>query len=280
MTLLLDSLAAIGTLLIAVLGLAVVLGVLNVINLAHTGFMAVGVYAAVGAHQLGWTFAAAVLAGVLASAVAGLIVEIVIIRRLYDRPLETILATWGVSLVIVQCLTLGYGHNNQALGHPVQGGTEVLGTPYPTYRLLLVGIAAVLVLGLAVVLRFSSAGLTVRMVQANENFARAMGMRVSLIRASTFVVGCALAGLAGGLLGPTQTITPNYGASLVATAFLAVLLAGGRLPGLIGACVILGAAQTLFAHWANPMYSSIVQIGIAVVLLRIRPEGLTWRRLA
>lgn len=278
MTLLLDVVVAIAILLIVVLGLAIVLGVLDVINLAHTGFMAVGVYAAVSAHQQGWPFWAQVVSGIVVAAVVGLVVEMLVIRRLYDRPLETILATWGISLIIIQALTLGYGHNNQPLDQPLKSATSVLGTPYPTYQLLLIVIAAGLVLGLALLIRYTRVGLTVRMVQANEDLARGLGIRVALIRATTFVVGCGLAGFAGALLGPTQAINPNYAVSLVATAFLAVLLAGGRLSGLVVGCVILGVVQILFGHLANPVYSSTVEIAVAVVLLRIRPEGLTWRR--
>jgi branched-chain amino acid transport system permease protein len=277
-TLLLDIGTAIAVLVIVVLGLAVVLGVLDVINLAHTGFMAVGVYAAVTVAAHGGPFWLGLVAAVLVSAAAGLLVELLVIRRLYDRPLETILATWGVSLVIIQALTIGYGHNNQALPQPLPGAATVAGTPYPAYRLALVGVAAAVVLGLALLLRFTGAGLTVRMVQSNPDLARGLGTRVALIRAVTFVTGCALAGFAGALLGPTQAITPNYAVSLVATAFLAVLLAGGRLPGVVAACVILGTAGILFTRLANPVYSSSAVVAVAVLLLRIRPEGLTWRR--
>jgi branched-subunit amino acid ABC-type transport system permease component len=278
MTLTLDVLAAIGVLVIVVLGLAVVLGVLDVINLAHTGFMAVGVYAAVSATGHGWPFWAAVLGAVAVSGAAGLLVELVVIRRLYARPLETILATWGLSLVIIQALTLGYGHNNQTLDAPVTGGTGLLGVRYPTYRLVLIVAAAVLVVALAVLLRYTRIGLTIRMVQANDTLARGVGIPVGRIRAVTFVVGCALAGLAGALLGPTQAINPNYAVSLVASAFLAALLGGRRLSGLVAGCVLLGAVQILFGRWFNPVYSSAAMIAVAVVLLRARPEGLTWRR--
>jgi branched-chain amino acid transport system permease protein len=278
MQLALDVVSAIGILVIVVLGLAVVLGVLDVINLAHTGFMAVGVYTAVTATEHGWSFWAAVVAAMVGSGMAGLVVEALVVRRLYARPLETILATWGISLVIIQALTLGYGHNNQALVAPLTGAANVLGTPYPAYRLVVIAIAAALVAALALLVRYTRVGLTVRMVQSNENLARAVGIRVSLIRATTFVVGCAMAGLGGALLGPTQAINPNYAVSLVATAFLAVILAGRRLSGVVAACVILGSVQILFGRWANPVYSSTVVIGIAVVLMRIRREGLTWRR--
>jgi branched-subunit amino acid ABC-type transport system permease component len=138
-------------------------------------------------------------------------------------------------------------------------------------------IAAVLVVVLAVLLRFTRVGLTVRMVQSNEALARGVGIRVATIRAATFVAGCALAGFAGALLGPTQAINPNYAVGLVASAFVAALLGGRRLSGLVAACVILGTVQILFGHWFNPVYSSSAVIGVAVVLMRLRPEGLTWR---
>jgi branched-subunit amino acid ABC-type transport system permease component len=278
MTLALDVLTAIGILVIVVLGLAIVLGVLDVINLAHTGFMAVGAYTAVTASEHGWSFWAGLLAAMAVSAAAGLMVELLVIKRLYQRPLETILATWGLSLVIIQAITLQYGHNNQALPQPITSSTSVFGTVYPTYRLLLVLVAAVLVAALAVLLRFTRAGLTIRMVQSNDALARAVGIRVAFIRATTFVVGCALAGFAGAILGPIQAINPNYAVSLVAAAFLAVLLAGRRLTGMVAACVILAAVQILFGRWFNPVYSSTAMIVVAVVLLRIRPEGLVWRR--
>lgn len=274
MTFALDVLTAIGVLVIVVLGLAIVLGVLDVINLAHTGFMAVGVYAAVTVTRHGLPFWAGLLGAMLVSAAAGLAVELLVIRRLYDRPLETILATWGLSLVIIQLLTLAYGHNNQALPQPVTGSIG----GYPSYRLLLVLIAAVLVAALAVLLRHTRAGLTIRMVQSNGPLARGLGIRVALIRGTTFVTGCALAGLAGALLGPTQAINPNYAVSLVAAAFLAVLMAGRTLSGLVLACVVLATVQILFGRLFNPVYSSTAMIGVAVVVLRVRPEGLTWQR--
>ncbi|MFF1358936.1 branched-chain amino acid ABC transporter permease [Streptomyces sp. NPDC058297] len=277
MTLLLDVLTAVGILTIVVLGLAIVLGVLDVINLAHTGFMAVGVYASVITHRAGWPFWTGILTGAAAAAVTGLVVEGLVIRRLYDRPLETILATWGISLIVIQALTLGFGHDNQAVGQPMATATSVAGTPYPTYRLLLILLAAALVVALALLMRFTRVGLTIRMVQSNQHLARALGIRVALIRAVTFVVGCALSGFAGAALGPTQAVTPNYALSLVATGFLAVLLAGGRLSGVVTSCLVLGVVQILFAHWASPIYSSTAVIAVAVVLLRIRPEGLTWR---
>ncbi|MGH3378092.1 MAG: branched-chain amino acid ABC transporter permease [Actinoallomurus sp.] len=274
MTFGLDVLSAIGVLVIVVLGLAIVLGVLDVINLAHTGFMAVGVYTAVTVTHHGLPFWAGLLGAVVVSALVGLAVELLVIRRLYARPLETILATWGLSLVIIQVLTLAYGHNNQALGQPING--SIAG--YPSYRLLLVLIGAVLVVALAVLLRYTRAGLTVRMVQSNDQLARGLGIRVALIRGVTFVAGCALAGFAGALLGPTQAINPNYAVSLVAAAFMAVLMAGRRLSGLVLACVLLAAVQVLFGRLFNPVYSSTAMIAVAVIALRVRPEGLTWQR--
>lgn len=278
MTLLLDVLYQVGLLVIVVLGLGIVLGVLDVINLAHTGFMAVGVYAAVTATRHGWPFWAALIAAVVVAAAVGFVVELLVVRRLYRRPLETILATWGVSLIVIQALTLGYGHGLQSFTTPLQGSTSIAGTRYESYRLLFVLLAAVLVVALAVLVRSTRVGLTVRMVQSNEDLARGLGIRVARIRQTTFITGCALAGLAGALVGPTQPVTPTFAIGLVAPAFLAVLMAGRRLSGLVLSCVLLGAVQILFAHYFNQVYSLCAVILAGVVVLRISPEGLVWRR--
>src|ERR1700704_4221401 len=141
----LDLLTASGILVLVVLGLALILGLLDVINLAHTGLMAVGVYAAVTASNQGYSFWIAALAGALAAGLLGAIIERLVVRRLYGRPLDTILATWGISLVIVQGIAWIYGRGPQTLGNALL--SEVW-FGYSAYRLLIVALAAALVSGL------------------------------------------------------------------------------------------------------------------------------------
>jgi branched-chain amino acid transport system permease protein len=274
----LDVLFGVGSLMLIVAGLFLIFGMLHVINLAHAGLMAVGVYAQVSFRGHGIPFWPAVLLSALVAGAAGAVIEFVVIRRLYARPLDTILATWGISLVLIQLITLIYGPGNKFLDLPTVSAIEVLGTPYGTYRLLIMLAGATIVAALGLIVRFTSIGLTVRAVMTNEALARSHGINTIRARQVTFIVGAALAGVAGALLGPIQGINPNFGATAVATAFLAVLLAGRTLPGLVLSCVLFGATQTLFARYVNPVWAGAVVIGLAVVILRFRPEGLAFRR--
>lgn len=278
MSLSLDILFGVGSLVLVVAGLFLIFGLLHVINLAHAGLMAVGVYAQVSFRLHGIPFWPAVLLSALVAGAVGALIEIVVIRRLYARPLDTILATWGVSLVVIQVITLVYGPGNRFLDLPTVSATSIFGTRYASYRLLLIVFGAAIVLGLGLLVRFTGVGLTVRAVMTNEPLARSHGINTVRTRQITFIVGAAFAGAAGALLGPIQGIDPNFGATAVATAFLAVLLAGRTLPGLVLSCVLLGATQTLFSRYVNAIWASAVVIGLAVVLLRIRPEGLAFRR--
>jgi len=274
----LDVLFGVGSLMLIVAGLFLIFGMLHVINLAHAGLMAVGVYAQVSFRGHGIPFWPAVLLSALVAGGAGAVIEFVVIRRLYARPLDTILATWGISLVLIQLITLIYGPGNKFLDLPTVSAIEVLGTPYGTYRLLIMLSGAAIVAALGLIVRFTSIGLTVRAVMTNEALARSHGINTIRARQVTFIVGAALAGVAGALLGPIQGINPNFGATAVATAFLAVLLAGRTLPGLVLSCVLFGVTQTLFARYVNPVWAGAVVIGLAVVILRFRPEGLAFRR--
>jgi urea transport system permease protein len=258
--------------------LEIILGLMNVINLAQTGLMAVGVYGAVTVKEHNGSFWLAVVAGTLLTAVVGLVVERVVIRRLYARPLETILATWGISLILVQALTWVYGPAPRGVDSPISGSVTVAGAPYETYRLVMVAIAFAIVFALAALTRYTRIGLKVRMVMSNPALARGIGINTVRVQQLTFITGAGLAGAAGALIGPISAVTPNYSATLLVPAFLAVLLSGKSLAGMTLACIVLSTVQVLFANWANATYATVVVILVAVALLRVRPEGLTWRR--
>ena len=267
-----------GSVMIAVVGLAIILGLMNVINLAQTGLMAVGVYGAVSATTLHAPFWLAVLAGAALAGLVGAIVERLVIRRLYARPLDTILATWGISLILVEGLTWIYGPAPRGLNVPVNGSVTVAGTSYEAYRLVIVVVAFAIIFALAALTRYTRVGLRVRMVMGNERLARGVGINTTRVQQLTFVLGSALAGLGGALLGPVSAIVPNYAAAILVPAFLAVLLSGRTLTGLVLACASLSVVQVLFSNWANATYATVVVIIVAVALLRVRPEGFVWRR--
>ena len=208
----------------------------------------------------------------------GAVIELVVIRRLYARPLDTILATWGISLVLVQSIVEIYGSGQRFLELPTVGATTVLGTPYSNYRLILIVIGAALVAAMALIVRFTTLGLTIRAVMTNEPLARSHGINTVRVRQLTFITGAALAGFAGAVLGPIQGVDPNFGATLVATGFLAVLLSGRTLVGFVLSCALLATVQTLFSRYENAVWANAVVVGVAVVILRFRPQGLALRR--
>lgn len=172
MHLFLDLITAAGTLTLIVLGLALILGLMDVVNLAHTGFMAVGVYLTVTLWQSGVNIWLAMLLGTLGAALLGAIVEWLVVRRLYGRPLDTILATWGISLMVVQAISWVYGRGSQTLNHPLVARVWF---SYSAYRLMLLAITAVFVFVLWLIVRFTEWGLIVRMVMANETLAQGIG---------------------------------------------------------------------------------------------------------
>jgi len=269
-----DILTTSGVLLLVVLGLALILGLLDVINLAHTGLMAVGVYAAISAVNAGLPFWAAALTGGLVAAGVGAVIERFVVRRLYGRPLDTILATWGISLIIAQAIAGIYGRGPQVLTGPL---VSAVWFGYPAYRLMLLAIAVFLTIVLWLLARLTPSGLVARIVMANEPLARGLGINVVLVRQMTFILGAGLAGLAGALIGPVQGISPNFGLGVMVPAFLAVLLSGRSISGLVIACVALGTVQTVFGFYLNPVYAIVAIIVSAVVLLRVFPDGLVWQ---
>jgi urea transport system permease protein len=274
----LDTIVAIATLVLVVAGLFLIFGLLHVINLAHTGLMAVGVYAEVSFRGHGIPFWPSIVLAALITGSVGAVIELVVIRRLYARPLDTILATWGLSLVLVQVIVEIYGSTQRFLNLPTISATDVLGTPYPTYRLIIVLLACALIAALGLIVRFTTVGLTIRAVMTNEPLARSHGINTVRVRQLTFITGAALAGFAGAVLAPIQGVDPNFGISLVATGFLAVILSGRTLLGLVLSCILLGTVGTLFARYENAVWANAVVIGLAVVILRFRPQGLALKR--
>lgn len=279
MDLALDLTVTIATLTLVVLGLGIILGLMNIVNLSHTGLMAVGVYAVLALGRLGVNFWLATLGATIFTAAVGSLIEFVVIRRLYDRHIDdTIMATWGISLILVNSISWIFGREPKILRVPVPGGVMIGGIDYPAYRLVVVVFVALIVLALAAAMRLTRAGLTVRMVMTNSALASAVGINTLRVQHLTFITGAAFAGLAGALLGPTQGISPTYALGLLAPSFMAVLMSGKNLAGLIVACVVLGGTQTLITFYVNPVLASVMIIFAAVVVLRIRPEGFVWRR--
>jgi branched-chain amino acid transport system permease protein len=259
-----------GVLYVVAVGLLIVYGVLKIINLAHGAFLALGSYAVVIATRLGWNpWTAMLLAPVLGAAIAA-VVEWRALRALYARPLDTILATWGLNIVLVQVITLYFGREIQFAESPITGAVTVGGVTYSQYRLVLLLVAVALGLLVWLTLRRTEIGVVARAVIMNEELAQALGINTRLVRFVTFCLGAGLASLAGALVTPLVSVHPNLGVPWLINAFMLVLVAGVSLGNLALAALVLGGAQVLVSSYGNPVLGGLTIVVLAVIILRFR----------
>ena len=273
MNLVLDIITTAAILFSVASGLLIILGVLKIINFAHGAFLTVGGYAAFVATQYQinpW------LAFPLAFAVGlavGALVERFIVRPIYHRPLDAILATWGLGIILSQVITLAFGREIQFAQPPLSGAVEVLGVMYSQYRLFFL-LAAVLVAGaIAILLKGTRLGLEARAVIMNETLARAVGINAARVRFVTFIFGAALASLGGALITPLTSVDPNMGVPWLVNAFMLVLVSSISLGSLAIASLVLGGAQVLVSTFVSPVIGGLTIVALAAIILRLRPKG-------
>lgn len=268
---------AIAVLVLASAGLVIVFGLMKVVNFAHGEAMMLGAYTLLAVAPR-TTFWIGVLAAAVAVGLGGMVVERVLIRRLYRRPLDTILATWGLALLIREVVRRFSSQGYQSIQPPLPRPVAIFGTTYSGYRLLLIACAALVVIAFWVVERRTSLGRLIRGVIANPDLARGVGVNVDRVYLASFGVGTALAGVAGALLAPSVTIAPDMGAQFLIGAFLAAILAGGAsLVTLAPAAVILGGSQGLVSEYVDQTIGLVVLLVVAMVVMRLRDAGV-WRR--
>jgi urea transport system permease protein len=272
--LLLDAVTTAAILFAVASGLMIILGVMKLINFAHGAFLTIGGYAALVVTQLGWNAWLGAPFAALVGLVLGILTERLVIRPLYARPLDAILATWGLGIVIGQLITIGFGREVQFVQSPVSGAIPFLGQSYSLYRLLLVIIAVALGGALAALLYFTRFGLTARAVIMNEDLARGLGIDSDKVRLVTFGLGAALASMAGALITPLLAVEPNMGLPWLVNSFMLVLVSGISILGLALASLILGGAQVVVSTYLSPIIGGLTIVVLAALILRIRPQGL------
>jgi branched-chain amino acid transport system permease protein len=264
-----------GVLVIVAMGLLLILGIMGVVNLAHGAFMTVGAYAAVVVTNWGWSPWSAFLVGPAAGFVLGVAVERLLVRRLYDRPLDTILATWGLAIVLIQFISGFFGRSSQFVDPPLDGDAiEVFGAFVSQYRLFCLGVALALAASILIVARTTNVGLVARAVIMDADLALALGINTSLVNSLCFGIGSAFAAFAGTCVAPLASVDPNLGTPWNITAFMVTLLGGISLPGMVISAFILSAAQMLAITYVAPVLASILVIVIPIVIMRFLPDGL------
>ncbi len=271
--LLLDIVTTAAILFVVAAGLLIVFGVLKIINFAHGGFLTIGGYAALIVTQLGLSPYLAAPFALMVGLVLGAAVEVLIVRPLYSRPLDAILATWGLSIVVVQLITLVFGRGTNFVQSPVQGAVAVLDTSYSLYRLLMLAVAAVLGGVMVAILQGTRLGLSARAVIMNETLAQSLGINSALVRFTTFSIGAGLAAMAGALITPLLSIDPLMGVPWLLNAFMLVMVSGTSLGSLAVACLVLGGAQVVVSTYSSPVLGALTIVVLAAVMLRLRPAG-------
>lgn len=276
---LLQVLAGVANLVLISLGLAIIFGMMRVINLAHGEFLMVGGYTVVVATNNGVNMWLAIL--VLAPLVVGLIgiiVEVVLIRFLYGRMIDTLLATWGLSLLLVGLVTTIFGAQTESTVSPPFGSFSIGDFSMPWYSMFLALMAVLLLVLVYLLLRYTKLGLLARGTMQNAEVAAALGVNPKRIYMLTFGLGAALTGLAGGFLAPIAGVLPTFGAFYIAKAFIAVISGGAAiLAGTASAAGLLGAINTSASFLTTPMIGEVALLAAAIVLLRFMPQGITGR---
>ena len=278
-TVVLSSLSSASVLLIATVGLAVVFGLMGVINLAHGEFIMFGAYAALFITKSGIPFPVAVVLASAITALFGAVVERAIIRHLYGRLLDTLLATWGLSLVLYQSAVLIFGTVTPGIGMP-QSNLQIGDYTISTYLLFLIVVAAVLIGALYWLLTRTRYGVVARAAIQDPETAATVGIEAGRINTLTFALGSGLAGFAGAILLPAIPATPSMGFAFVIKAFLAVVAAGPvTLTGTVAAGGVLGTVASMTASFYTSVMGDVVFFIATITILRIFPLGISarWR---
>lgn len=268
-------------LLLAALGLALTFGQMGVINMAHGEFIMIGAYTAYVVQQVVTSAGASLLVSlVVAFGVAGalgVVLEMLLIARMRQRPLDTLLVTWGVALVLQQVARDIFGAPNVDVRAPqwLEGPVEVLGVAMPKTRLFILAVAAVCAAGVALVLAGTSLGRRVRAVVQNRDLAETSGLSSARIDRTTFFIGSGLAGVAGVALTLLGSIGPTLGRNYIVDAFLVVVVGGiGKVKGAVLAAFALGILQSFFQLSTTASLAKVLLLVVVVVFLQLRPQGL------
>ena len=259
-------------------GLAVVFGMMRVINLAHGEFVMIGGYTTIACAKadINIYFAMLVISPLVVG-ILGLLVERLVVRQLYGRMIDTMLATWGLSLLMVGIVTFIFGNTAVSVPAPIPG-YELGEFQMGGYNLFIIGIATLLILCMWLVMRFTRLGLVARGAMQSADVASSLGYDPKRVYMWTFTVGAALSGLAGGVLAPLTGLLPSSGGAYIAKAFITVITGGAAvITGTLSSSVIFGTINQVVSFGSTPVIGEIIMLAFAVVLLRLMPQGITGR---
>jgi urea transport system permease protein len=272
-------------LLLAALGLAITYGLMGVINMAHGELIMIGAYTTYvvqgffrGSTFFDWYLLAAIPASFLAAGLVGMVLERSVIRWLYGRPLETLLATWGISLVLIQAVRTIFGAQNVQVENPafMSGGIQVLANVVlPWSRVFIIAFAITVLIGMWALLARTRLGLYIRGVTQNRPMAACVGVPTSRVDTWAFGLGSGIAGLAGCALSQIGNVGPDLGQGYIVDSFLVVVFGGvGQLAGTVYAALVLGFTNKLLESWSGAVLAKIAVLVFIIFFIQRRPQGL------
>ncbi len=273
---LVEMLYAVASLVLISAGLAVVFGMMKVINLAHGEFMMMGGYATITAVNLGVNiFIAMLVIAPIVVGLIGLVVERLVIRHLYGRLVDTMLATWGLSLFFIGLATMIFGNTTTGISTPIPG-FAIGNYQINGYNFFIIVVSILLLIGMLTILKATRAGLIARGTMQRSDMAAALGYSPDRIYMATFFCGSALSGLAGAVLAPLVGLVPTSGGAYIAKAFITVIAGGPSLiAGLFSSAGIFGVVNQVFTFAVSPVIGEVALLVAAVILLRLLPQGIT-----
>jgi branched-chain amino acid transport system permease protein/urea transport system permease protein len=261
------------------MGLVIIFGLMNVINMAHGELFLLGAYTLVTVERAGGGFWIGLALAPIVVGIAGLVIEELVIRHVYHRFIDTILATWGLSIAIKQAVVVVFGPASHTVAMPLPFAVEIMGLDYPVYRLFIMAVSLAVIFGTFWLFFRTRYGLTARGVIANRAMAASLGINTRRLDRATFAFGAALAGLAGAVMAPLMSVDPQMGLGFLVPAFLSILVGGaGHLAGTLVGATVIGGTDTLAANIWSPVVAQIIVFSMAIVVIRLFPRGIVGGR--
>lgn len=265
---------------LAAFGLAIIYGLVGVINMGHGAFLTLGAYLTWAATTSGIPFILAIIIAAIGVGIVGLILEHLIIRHFYDKPFDTLLLTWAFFLVMTEVIKIVFGADFRNVANPLPGAIDLGAIKIPAYRGVIGLVGLALIGGTAFVFYRTTLGIKIRAMIQNREMASLLGLDIARMYKLVFVIGACTAGLAGGLISPILSVDPYIGNIFLIRSFFVVLVGGvGQLFGgtLVGSFLI-GGSETFFALFSKQVFAQSVVFLLAIVILRFRPAGILRQR--
>lgn len=277
----LNGLALGVSVILVAVGLTIIFGLLDVINMSHGEFYAIGAFGALALSLSGFNYWVLVALVPILMIPLGVVTERYLIRRVYDGPdrhVSTLLLTFGLGLIFEDVLKIFFGPNTHRPANPLPGATDLFGVFIPTYRLFLIVVGIAVILSVAWVVYRTRLGAMVRAASFDRNMAASLGVRVGWVYSGAFAFGVALAGLAGVLLAPIYSVFPTMGHDFILMAFTVVIVGGmGSIWGAVIAGVVLTQIQAISSLVISPVWADPIVFSVMVLVLMFRPQGLFGR---